>query len=309
MKNQYYNILRVLVSFALIAVLIKVIKLESLLKAFSMVNLKVITCSLLIYGISEITLAIRWKNILHSNGINISFPKILCINLIGTFTSNFIPGAAGGDVIRPVYLFQRFSDRKMFLYASVFFERVSGVIVIVLLAFLGSVWVGIFQKDWWFILVSLIILIGIIIAFTVIKWFSLSQKQLSGFIGKIQKIGQQFAIQFIGIAQNRILLLKTIIWSLIAQMATITMYWFLLLSLGERTNLLLVIMSISLAWLFAMVPLSFNGMGLRESSVVFILSKFGLASNTIMAVTILGLIPIFIFSIIGAILSTQKIKI
>jgi uncharacterized protein (TIRG00374 family) len=245
---------------------------------------------------------------LRSNQVNINLVKALRINFIGTFTSNFLPGVAGGDIVRPIYLFSEFTDNKFFLYASVFFERVCGVIAVVTLAILGSLWVGFIYRVWLYIFISIAIIFGIVIALLFLKWISLPHKPCSGFIGKIQKVSFQFAEKFIGVAKNKRLFIETVIWSLISQNITVLMYWFLLFSLGIKISFLLVVMALSLAWLVAMIPISFNGLGLRESSIVYIFSRFAVPSSAATIVTILGLIPIWTVSIIGAILSTNKTK-
>lgn len=83
----------------------------------------------LLIGISSM----KWRLFLNERGIQMPLWRLMKLYVIGTFFSNFVPTMVGGDLARS-YLLGRHIDSQVRSAASVFLERFTGLIALLLLA-------------------------------------------------------------------------------------------------------------------------------------------------------------------------------
>lgn len=75
----------------------------------------------------------KWGLFLRERGVVIGFHRLFGLYLIGTFFNNFLPSMVGGDLVRAYVLGKQIESHTHSL-ASVFLERFTGLIALVLLA-------------------------------------------------------------------------------------------------------------------------------------------------------------------------------
>ncbi len=89
-----------------------------------------------LYLLAQIASARRWQLFAHGLGFERSLPQYCAYFFIGLYFSLVLPTLVGGDVMRIWYLDGR-SGRKWPALASVFLERVNGLIVLIATACVG----------------------------------------------------------------------------------------------------------------------------------------------------------------------------
>jgi uncharacterized membrane protein YbhN (UPF0104 family) len=77
--------------------------------------------------------SLKWSLFVHERGAQISQIKLFNLYLIGKFFNNFLPSMVGGDLAR-IYLLGRAISSQSRSFASVFLERMTGVIGLTLMA-------------------------------------------------------------------------------------------------------------------------------------------------------------------------------
>jgi uncharacterized protein (TIRG00374 family) len=77
--------------------------------------------------------SIKWSLFLHDRGMDVSQLRLLSLYLIGKFFNNFLPSMFGGDVAR-AYMLGRSISSHAIATASVFLERITGLIGLAFLA-------------------------------------------------------------------------------------------------------------------------------------------------------------------------------
>lgn len=92
--------------------------------------------SLLVIPIVIPTNCLKWKILIKQQGKTVKFSYLLRIYCIGYFFSNLLPSNVGGDVMRAYYVGRHFKDASM-AAVSVFIERLSGIVVLMVLAILA----------------------------------------------------------------------------------------------------------------------------------------------------------------------------
>lgn len=76
----------------------------------------------------------RWKIILTSQGLRLSWARVVYISFIGQFFNSFMFGSTGGDVVRAFYAARETHHRKTEAVATVVLDRLVGLFVLNLIA-------------------------------------------------------------------------------------------------------------------------------------------------------------------------------
>jgi uncharacterized protein (TIRG00374 family) len=76
---------------------------------------------------------LKWKLFIDKQGFKVTIYRLLGLYFIGKFFSNFIPSMVGGDLTR-TYLLGRQINSQSKSFASVFLERFTGLIALIVLA-------------------------------------------------------------------------------------------------------------------------------------------------------------------------------
>lgn len=77
--------------------------------------------------------ALRWLMLLRCRGLDVGFGKAFRLTMIGQFFNFCMPGMTGGDVVKAYYAARR-SDNRGAAVMSVVFDRIAGLVGLVLLA-------------------------------------------------------------------------------------------------------------------------------------------------------------------------------
>ena len=77
-----------------------------------------------------------------------------------------------------------------------------------------------------------------------------------------------------------------LIYSVVAQMLTLFVYFVLAKGLGVDVSIQIILVVIPLAFMAAALPISIGGMGVRELATVGLLMRFGIAENDAAAIAL-----------------------
>ena len=302
------KILRIVISVSILGALVYLGYKYRVDTAMRGADARLVTLGVICYMGCQLIAALRWHVILHRSGFDPTYHEVLRANLVGVFVSNFMPGVAGGDLVRPVVLFGTGTLHKPQLYASVLFERICGIAAVMLLAATGASWLGMAHGDWRFMLVTGAILMGISIALSVA--YAARHISLEGEAGITRYLrhirdGSQHLIEYV---LSPYLAAMAMLYSLAFQVLYIVMLWCFLYSLGQGVPLSSLLLAAPLSWLAAMTPISINGLGVREATLVVLLVQMGASQVQVTGAALLGLVPLFITSIIGAVWSLKKFR-
>ncbi|MBN1846704.1 MAG: flippase-like domain-containing protein [Sedimentisphaerales bacterium] len=101
------------------------------------------TAAVGIYLLAQTILAPRWVILLRVHAVQISMFQALKLTYLGLFYNNLMPGAVGGDLLKGWYITHH-SDKDQRLQAAVtvFVDRLTGLIGMVMVAVLASFFLG-----------------------------------------------------------------------------------------------------------------------------------------------------------------------
>jgi uncharacterized protein (TIRG00374 family) len=125
------KVARILAGIALLVALFyfRLIDLDELRKALAhpgLLALAVLAC------LATVPMAgLRWHILLRSQGLVLHLWQTIRIVAMGAFFATFLPGSAGGDIVRGVYIYQASHGRRTSALLSIFIDRLIGVIAFV----------------------------------------------------------------------------------------------------------------------------------------------------------------------------------
>ncbi|HEY7167910.1 MAG TPA: lysylphosphatidylglycerol synthase transmembrane domain-containing protein [Candidatus Binatia bacterium] len=138
-------LIKILVSLGLLAFFFSRIHIERFFNTFASANFAYIGLAMAVYFASQFLGAIRWKVLARPLGFNVSLKLYFVFYLIGMFFNLFAPGTVGGDVSRIYYLARegdagrekRWGGATMNSAVVVFIDRVIGMMVLIWVGAMG----------------------------------------------------------------------------------------------------------------------------------------------------------------------------
>lgn len=306
-KKLILLLVRIIISVSLIVFLVKTQfkDIRSALEIIKSVNkpLLILSLSTHIFGI-WIT-AVRWNTLLGTQKVKLGTTTLTLTVLIGFFFNNFLPTSIGGDVFR-TYDAAKKANIPIETSASIIIvERFSGVIsastYAVIALFLGFTAIG---NRSFIIPVIIFFIICIIIAFLILNPSILRLNKLINKIKFLKKVKEKLAniyFTFLSFKKFKWVLVRVLIYSFLLQFAVILNYFLAAKSLGINLNLTAFIFIVPVVTIIAMVPISIGGIGIRENTLVFIITAMGVGSEQAAICALLIFLMLIFIGIIGGI--------
>lgn len=306
-------LIRTFVSIGLMVWLISMMDWEQALEVIKEGSPLYLAAAFIAIQITVSTSIWKWKLLIDSSEKNkdhqgASMTRLGRLYYIGLFFNNFMPGSVGGDVIRIYYLGK--TTGVSTATTSVLFERLTSGGALVGIVLLSAF----FMDDARPYLLSMFILIAIV--FVLYLLFRLWMKKVtssettsgsSASLGKINVLlnkGKQGIINVGKTAkdyQNEgwVWWLKIAILSLLFQVGMSWINDLLFLSFGIDVPWLELLVIITLISVITMLPVSLNGLGVREAGYVFFFKELGVPEEIALSVSLLFFFLVTISSLIG----------
>ncbi|MBA7472418.1 hypothetical protein ES707_07744 [subsurface metagenome] len=250
--------------------------------------------------------AVRWSTLLGTQKVKLGTTTLTLTVLIGFFFNNFLPTSIGGDVFR-TYDAAKKANIPIETSASIIIvERFSGIIsastYAIIALFLGFTAIG---NRSFIIPVIIFFTICIIIAFFILNPSILRLNKLINKIKFLKKVKEKLAnvyFTFLSFKKFKWVLVRVMIYSFLLQFAVILNYFLAAKSLGINLNLTAFIFTVPVVTIIAMVPISIGGIGIRENTLVFIMTAIGVGGEQAALCALLIFLMLIFIGIIGGII-------
>ncbi len=137
MKNRLFNLLKLAIGIALIAVLLSRVDTAALWRQIVQANKTLLLLGAACYATAVAVSALKWGVLLRAVGLPVPVSRLLAYQWVAEFFNNFLPAQVGGDVMRGVALAVD-TRRRADAAASVLIDRFIGLLVFMLAAALAS---------------------------------------------------------------------------------------------------------------------------------------------------------------------------
>lgn len=239
--------------------------------------------------IAQAASARRWQLFARQLRFERSLPQYFFYYLIGMYFNLSLPTSVGGDVVRVWYLNGQ-SGRKWAALASVFLERVNGLVVLVAFACAG-VLTAPMELPWW---ISASVwgvagcgALGLISLPVLRRWEMLPAHR------------RQQLQTMIELARVPAITIGATLMSLIVQVLGVFNLWCIGLSLNLEIPVAYYFVLAPMVSLLTLLPISFNGMGLRELGMVVFLAPLGVDQDAATTLAVLWFASSAVVSLLG----------
>ena len=296
-------LLKLLVSVGLLGYLLARIHIERFLQTFASANFSYIVIALLVYLVTQAVSAMRWTALARPLGVNTPFKDMTRYYLIGMFFNLFAPGTVGGDVSRVYYLVRDENARvqgrsvpTMNAAMSVLMDRAIGMIVLVWLGAAGLLLFPYYAVPHSARVATFLLSIGLLVGALImplVRW--LLPTDTHQFIVKLR-------LAFSAYRRHWRALVIAAVFSLVIHLVQAWMHVVMGRALDLNVPFSFALIVYPLVGTFSAIPISLNGLGLREGGYVVLLSVIGIGTEKGIAFGILLFLVVACDSLIGGIM-------
>jgi uncharacterized membrane protein YbhN (UPF0104 family) len=233
---------------------------------------------IVIYVAGQVMSAWRWSLLGAILQIPAPFIDYLSYGFIGMFTNVFVPGLVGGDALRAVYLGRR-HERMGDAIASVAADRIVGLI--------GLFWLA----------ATAAALMTMELPRTVrLPTIAVGAAALAGFVALplLGRMAARMPARTAAIAatiapylERPLALMPAVGLSVALQVSLAICQWILARGLGLSAPLTLFVLCVPIANVFASLPVTLNGLGVRETAYLMLFGMAGMAKADAIALGLL----------------------
>lgn len=305
MKKSLWLSFRVIVSGILIVYLLYKVDIKSIFSSLNSANLFWLAVAFSLHIIAKLISGYRWQLLLTTQDIYIPLKTLIFSLLVGQFFNNFSPSTIGGDIVR-AYDTSKYSKNAAISVTAILVERLTGFLALLLIAGVALVF-GFHTIGDTFLLWVLIGFFSLILLIFLGLFNPTLRRQirrifdfrgLSRIRGKIDKVYQALDLY----KSERMGLLVTLLLGIGLHITAVAHYYLIGLALGLHVSVLYFFIIIPLVLLILLLPVSINGIGVRENAYVLFFGKIGVEASTGIALSWLGFGMILIVGVIGGII-------
>lgn len=272
--------LRVAVSGLLLAYLIRLSAFNEIARAFSRINPLHLLAFFLLYFLSVSLQSLRWKLLLRAWDISQRFATLFRWIMAGLFFNNFLPGSLGGDAYR-LYSGGRETGKVEDVAATIFFERVLSYGSLVTLG-LGALSIRFNLRSdrlFWLLLGGVFLVFAGIMAVSTLPAFGRRMEAFAGRFPFAERLRlKDWVHSFRFKVRHPGLLAGVFLISFLIQFTDVFAFRLVASAIQLPVKLGDLLLFVPLLYLAILLPLSFNGIGVRESVFVLFASAWGITS-------------------------------
>ncbi|HXN12807.1 MAG TPA: lysylphosphatidylglycerol synthase transmembrane domain-containing protein [Candidatus Acidoferrales bacterium] len=241
----------------------------------------------------------RWQLLAALLKVHGRYREFLAYYFVGMFTNLLVPGLVGGDAAKSVYLGRR-HGRMGEAIASVVADRAVGLLGLFWLVALAAIFLHPASIPSWMIAAAIaagvVTLAGLLLSPQIARLIHSMPRPLRRAGGIVAPY-----------LYNPAALIPAIALSIVLQIGLAVGQYLLAVGLGMTVPLSLFIFCVPVANVFASLPVTFNGLGIRESAYLLLFGMAGMRKEEAIALGLLWFAATMVGGLTGAIafVSTQ----
>jgi hypothetical protein len=305
--------LKIFVSVIALGLVVNQISLGRFLSIIKDIEWSYLYLSLLIYLLAQILCAFKWKILAAPLGIIYPLKKFIAYYFIGMFFNLFLPTSIGGDMGKCYYLAKGKNSWSRAII-SVLGERITGVISLLVVLIIGTFYLHHYvplrkitvsiKPIVMNINLGLWVIILIIIALLALTGLCLvlASTNRLGFLANqtINWVKKSFIPEIIiPFRENPTTVFKAIGLGLVFQLLIILIHILIGYSLALTVPLLYYFILYPIADLISFLPLTFNGIGLREWIYMYLFGLISISQEAALGFSLLWFFILCLASLMG----------
>lgn len=294
-------LLKSLVSLGILVFLLSRIDTAQLLRVLGSAHLSYFLIGMAGYFLGQIVCSVRWALLARPLGFENAVKDFAILYFIGMFFNLFAPSTIGGDVGRVFYLARdghrreepQRSGAAVSALISVLADRLIGLAVLV---WIGAAALALFSN--YAIPMVVRAITFALAAGSILGWLSLSPLYRLAQRWDLSR-GRDLLRGLVTCASNHRVIAQTIALSLIVHFIQSWMHVLLGYALDLEIPWSYAFILYPLVGVFSALPVSLNGIGLREGGYLFLLSQLDVTSEKAIAFSLLWFVIVALDSLVG----------
>ncbi|MDP2211779.1 MAG: lysylphosphatidylglycerol synthase transmembrane domain-containing protein, partial [Candidatus Aquicultor sp.] len=283
-QSRYVALLKAAISVSLIGALLAKSDLDKYTELISNSSPLYLGLALLITVVSIVLSAYKWQLLVIAQGFSVPLRQLISSYFVGLFFNNFMPTSIGGDVVRVLDL-RKMTSSGPAAAASVVAERVLAAFTLGLIVLCGVAFgTGVMARYRVVILVFVgicaLALLGILYAHRLAPILSRYEASIAG---KLKETAESIRSS----VENKNTLVKVLFYSFIFQLMVVSINVFIIKALGLHVPIAFVFLFIPIIFAITMLPISMNGLGLREATYAYFFAQAGLSTEESVTISLL----------------------
>jgi hypothetical protein len=301
-------LLRLSISIILLFLFFKFnhIDIHELLQIIKSANKSILTLAFFIFLLNYVFCFYRWKMLLKAVNINLYSSRLIRSFCGGIFFSLFLPSAIGGDFARSLDL-STHTKRPREVVATVFLDRLSGYVGLVIIAIFSLLLGWRLIKDDGIVLISATIIIAILIIILLVLFnnflfYKVNKLLDSPNAGRIREAIKNLHEEMYVFRHHKRVILNNILLSLLIQAISPIVFYITALSLGINKDIVYYFIFLPIIGAITLLPISMGGFGVRENTTAIFFAKAGIGEVSAGAMAILNSFFILVYGLIGGLI-------
>jgi uncharacterized protein (TIRG00374 family) len=220
----------------------------------------------------------QWGRLLAAAGIRIPFWKVCSYYHVGLFFNNFLPAGIGGDIVRVVDA-SRHGPTRGAAVSTVVMDRLIGTVAIAGVA-LVTTFPAIDRFHLWIAYVAVVAFFAVSIT---LVWAVFHPRLLPTLERMMARIGlgglkphlDDLALRLAGFRNRRRLFIGLLAVAIVVQLSRVCVHILVARALGVRVAPLYFFLFVPLLAVIVSLPISFNGIGVREGAGIVLFGLVG----------------------------------
>jgi uncharacterized protein (TIRG00374 family) len=281
---------------------------QSLWEAFQKINLVWFIGAVICAGLPAMLGVIRWRWILHVQGLEVKLPRLFSISFIGLFFNAFMLGSTGGDVIKAWYVAHETHHKKAEAVATVVVDRLIGLLAlfVITLIMMAIFYRRVFEdrKLIWFSVVTLAVVVSTVLATIVGLWRGFADKfpGLRAWLKRMPRYDtlRRMVDAYRVYASHPAVLAKTMLISFgihfFSMLSIVCVGYGLGVHSAKLVDYYLYLPIINSV---TAVPITISGFGVREGMYIKMFREVGVQEPVALVMSLLGYLAALFWSIVG----------
>lgn len=268
--KRAWFVVKLVVSASLLVLLISQLGTDSLLRVVREASWWLPLAAIVMLTVQTGLSAAKWFLLLRQQGVVIGYLSLLKTYLIGNFINLFMPSVVGGDAYRAVRI-SRYTSGIAKALPSIIVDRVTGIAA---LLFVGATGLTLLVAPDYLLLAigaQAVVLLAIY-ALLIGPIGRLLQRMSPGALFGIPRVATMVVTALAPSAA----LVGVVGLALVFQFNTVIINWVYSLLIGIDVPLTTLLLIVPIVYLAEAVPISINGLGVREATFTVMFAEFGL---------------------------------
>lgn len=277
-KGKLFLVLKSLLSLALLGILLARIPAHEVMATLRAADVRWLAAAAGLLLVSNLLGSFQWSRLMRAVEIRIPFWKVAAYYHVGLFFNNFLPAGVGMDIAR-VLDASRYGRPKAVALSSVLMDRLVGTVALAGLALVTTL-PAINRFHLSLVYLSLV---GFFALSMTMVWAVFHPATLPNVERGLSRVGlgslkphlEELASSLAGYRDRRAAIARLLSVALLVQMARIGVHVLVARALGLEIPLTYFFLFVPLVAVIVSLPISLNGIGLREGAGVLLFGLVG----------------------------------